>query len=40
MPIPIADYNLAFARFIWVVGAIGMTLFAWLIVSRWMSTRQ
>ncbi|MEM5318090.1 SLAC1 anion channel family protein [Paraburkholderia sp. JHI869] len=32
------SYELAFGT--WVVGAVGMMLFAWLIVSRWMSRRQ
>jgi tellurite resistance protein len=40
LPILISDYNLALARGFWIAGTIGMTLFAWMIVSRWMSTRQ
>lgn len=40
LPILIAPYNLAFARGLWAVGAIGMTVFAWLIVSRWLNRRQ
>ncbi len=31
---------LGLARGMWAVGAAGMVLFAWLIVSRWMSDRQ
>jgi tellurite resistance protein len=40
LPIPLASLNLALARVSWSLGAIGMTLFAWLIVTRWLSDRQ
>jgi tellurite resistance protein len=40
LPIVIAPYSLILAQALWVVGTIGMILFAWLIVSRWMSDRQ
>ncbi len=40
LPIVVAPYSLAVARALWVVGAFGMVLFAWLVVSRWMSHRQ
>lgn len=40
LPIPLASWSLALARGLWLAGAIGMTLFAWLIVTRWLSDRQ
>ncbi|WP_295999920.1 SLAC1 anion channel family protein [Rugamonas sp.] len=40
LPILIAPYGMALARGLWVVGAAGMTLFAWLIVNRWLHRRQ
>ncbi|HUC16157.1 MAG TPA: SLAC1 anion channel family protein [Acetobacteraceae bacterium] len=40
LPIVVASYSLILARALWIAGAIGMILFAWLIVSRWMSDRQ
>jgi tellurite resistance protein len=40
LPIVIAPVNLPIARALWIVGAVGMVLFAWTIVSRWMSDRQ
>jgi len=40
LPILIAPYDLMLARAMWAVGAVGMTLFAWLIVSRWLQARQ
>ena len=40
LPIPLAPYSLAVARASWIVGAVGMVLFAWFVVSRWMSDRQ
>jgi tellurite resistance protein len=40
LPIVIAPVSLDLARGVWVVGALAMTVFAWLIVSRWMSDRQ
>jgi tellurite resistance protein len=40
LPILLAPYGLALARVVWAIGAIGMILFAWFIVSRWMSDRQ
>lgn len=40
LPILLVDLDLALARAVWVTGALGMTIFAWLIVSRWMSVRQ
>jgi tellurite resistance protein len=39
-PIVVAQVNLLTARILWTLGAIGMVLFAWAIVSRWMSDRQ
>lgn len=40
LPIPLAPLSLTVARASWIVGAVGMTLFAWLIVTRWLSDRQ
>lgn len=40
LPIVIAPYGLLVARALWVAGAIGMIVFAWFIVNRWMSDRQ
>ena len=40
LPIVLAPYNLILAQALWIAGAIGMILFAWLIVGRWMSDRQ
>jgi tellurite resistance protein len=36
----IAPVNLRIAQVMWSVGAVGMVVFAWTIVSRWMSDRQ
>jgi tellurite resistance protein len=40
LPIVIAPVSLMAARIMWTIGAGGMVLFAWTIVSRWMSDRQ
>jgi len=40
LPIVIAPAIIVAARILWAVGAVGMVLFAWTIVSRWMSDRQ
>ena len=40
LPIPLAPYSLAVARASWSIGAVGMVLFAWFVVNRWMSDRQ
>lgn len=40
LPILLAPYSLIVGRTLWIVGATGMVIFAWLIVSRWMSDRQ
>lgn len=40
LPLLLADISLPLARAVWIVGAVGMTVFAWLIVSRWISVRQ
>ena len=40
LPIVLAPTSLLLARVLWIVGACGMVLFAWLMVSRWMSDRQ
>jgi tellurite resistance protein len=40
MPIVIAPVALTIARGVWILGAIGMLGFAWLMVDRWTSNRQ
>ena len=40
LPIVLAPFALKLAQVMWIVGAVGMVVFAWLIVSRWMSDRQ
>ncbi|WP_336485975.1 SLAC1 anion channel family protein [Methylobacterium nigriterrae] len=40
LPIPLAPMSLGLARALWALGAFGMTVFAWVIVNRWMSERQ
>ena len=40
LPITVAPFALRLAQGLWVVGAISMVAFAWLIVTRWMSDRQ
>jgi tellurite resistance protein len=40
LPIVLAPVSLKLAQILWYIGAIGMVVFAWLIVSRWMSDRQ
>ena len=40
LPIVLAPFSLVLARALWVTGAVGMIVFAWVIVSRWMSDRQ
>lgn len=40
LPILLQPFAHRLAQILWVLGAAGMLLFAWLIVSRWMSDRQ
>jgi tellurite resistance protein len=40
LPFLLADTSLALARLAWVLGAVGMTVFAWTIVTRWLSVRH
>nr|WP_245412188.1 SLAC1 anion channel family protein [Methylocella silvestris] len=40
LPIAIAPYAIPLAQAMWGTGAIGMLMFAWIIVNRWMSDRQ
>jgi tellurite resistance protein len=40
LPIILVRVSLGLAQGLWVVGAVSTTLFAWVIVSRWMSDRQ
>jgi tellurite resistance protein len=40
LPIVLAPVSLLLARLLWGAGAIGMVIFAWMIINRWMSDRQ
>ncbi len=40
LPIVLEPYAHRFAQSLWAVGAAGIFVFAWLMVSRWMSDRQ
>ena len=40
LPIILAPVSHLLAQMIWCIGALGMLIFAWIIVSRWMSDRQ
>jgi tellurite resistance protein len=40
LPIILATATLWAARLLWGVGAVGMAVFSWVIISRWMSDRQ
>ncbi|WP_158807295.1 SLAC1 anion channel family protein [Beijerinckia sp. L45] len=40
LPILLAPVALLLAQIMWGVGAVGMVVFAWFVVSRWMSDRQ
>jgi tellurite resistance protein len=40
LPIVLAPVAMGAARVIWIVGAVGMFVFASMIVSRWMTIRQ
>lgn len=40
LPIVLAPVSLLLAQMIWSIGTLGMLIFAWIIVSRWMSERQ
>lgn len=40
LPIVLPPYALPLAQLMWAFGAVGMVVFAWLMVSRWMSDRQ
>lgn len=40
LPVIVAPVIRPLAQIMWGVGAIGMVLFGWLMVSRWMSDRQ
>ncbi len=40
LPIVLAPVSIRVAQVMWSIGAAGMLLFAWMIVSRWMSDRQ
>jgi tellurite resistance protein len=40
LPAVLAGFSIPLARTVWAVGAVLMTVFAWLVVTRWMSVRQ
>lgn len=40
VPVTLAPFALRLAQGLWIVGAVGMFVFAWIIVMRWMSDRQ
>ncbi len=40
LPFVLADASLALARLSWVLGAVGMTVFAWSVVIRWITVRH
>lgn len=40
VPMLLADVNLWLARALWVLGAAGMTLLAWYVVTGWLRTPQ
>lgn len=40
LPIVLVPFCLVLARALWVIGAVGMTAFAWFIVVRWIRQRQ
>jgi tellurite resistance protein len=40
LPLLLADVSLALARLLWVAGAVLMTVFAWTIVTRWLTVRH
>jgi tellurite resistance protein len=40
LPMVLVQVSLGLAQVVWVIGAVTMAGFAWLIVSRWMSDRQ
>ncbi|UAJ12463.1 SLAC1 anion channel family protein [Polymorphobacter megasporae] len=40
LPIVIAPHALRVAQVMWIVGAVAMFGFAWLMIDRWMSNRQ
>ncbi|OON60083.1 C4-dicarboxylate ABC transporter [Massilia sp. KIM] len=40
LPMLLADTSLALARLLWVLGALGMLVFAWSSAVRWMAVRH
>lgn len=40
LPIVLAPLAMRLAQVMWIVGASGMAVFAWIMVSRWMNERQ
>ena len=40
LPAVILPYNIVMAELLWVLGAVLMVLFAWMIIGRWMNIRQ
>ncbi|MEO8938396.1 MAG: hypothetical protein ABI277_09355 [Burkholderiaceae bacterium] len=40
LPIVIGRVSRPLAQGMWIIGAVGMVVFAWLIVDRWLGNRQ
>lgn len=40
LPAILAEISMPLARTLWILGAIGMTVFAWLMAGRWIGIRQ
>lgn len=40
LPIVLAPVNLAIARALWLIGTVGIVIFAWVIASRWLRVPQ
>ncbi|NTX78831.1 C4-dicarboxylate ABC transporter [Serratia proteamaculans] len=40
LPAILAEISMPLARALWILGAIGMTVFAWLMAGRWVGIRQ
>ncbi|MBO1501794.1 SLAC1 anion channel family protein [Serratia proteamaculans] len=40
LPAILAEISMPLARTLWILGAIGMTVFAWLMAVRWIGIRQ
>jgi tellurite resistance protein len=40
LPLVLAPFNLMLARILWAIGAAGIAVLAWYIVSRWLTTQH